>query len=213
MNARVRERIDDHRLGELDDEMTVGELYGMQTFDQSLVQLYRNGLVERTDAVAHASAPGEMRFSLDRADLDRERAVSRTGADAGHRRPVRRHGACSGLTLLLVVVEGTRPSNAAREQRRAGVEHVLELRAGTVVRATTACAVGAGAGVGGSGWRTGRVERQPRSCRVRRGVRVRGARSSGRDGAGARVSMRCRRAHPQPRLDPAPIEQVPAPRR
>src|SRR4029078_11123530 len=56
--------------------MTVAELYGMQTFDQSLVQLYRNGLVEREDAVAHASAPGEMRFSLDRADLDRERAVN-----------------------------------------------------------------------------------------------------------------------------------------
>jgi hypothetical protein len=55
--------------------MTVGELYGMQTFDQSLVQLYRNGLVERDDAVAHSSAPGEMRFALDRADLERERAV------------------------------------------------------------------------------------------------------------------------------------------
>ena len=54
--------------------MIVGELYGMQTFDQSLVQLYRNGLVERVDAVAHSSAPGEMRFSLDRADLERERA-------------------------------------------------------------------------------------------------------------------------------------------
>jgi hypothetical protein len=55
--------------------MLVGELYGMQTFDQSLVQLYRNGLVERADAVAHASAPGEMRFALDRADLERERAA------------------------------------------------------------------------------------------------------------------------------------------
>ena len=72
-NARVRERIEEHRLAELEDEMTVGELYGMQTFDQSLVQLYRNGLVERADAIAHASAPGEMRFSLDRADLERER--------------------------------------------------------------------------------------------------------------------------------------------
>ena len=61
---------------ELDEEMTVGELYGMQTFDQSIVNLYRNGLVERTDAVAHASAPGEMRFACDRADLDRERAVA-----------------------------------------------------------------------------------------------------------------------------------------
>jgi twitching motility protein PilT len=75
VNARVRERIAEGRLAELEDEMTVGELYGMQTFDQSLVQLYRNGLVERTDAVAHAAAPGEMRFSLDRADLERERAV------------------------------------------------------------------------------------------------------------------------------------------
>jgi twitching motility protein PilT len=75
VNTRVRERIEENRLGELEDEMTVGELYGMQTFDQSLVQLYRNGLVERVDAVAHSTAPGEMRFSLDRADLDRERAV------------------------------------------------------------------------------------------------------------------------------------------
>ena len=54
------ERIEEHRLSELEDEMTVGELYGMQTFDQSLVQLYRNGLVERVDAVAHSSAPGEI---------------------------------------------------------------------------------------------------------------------------------------------------------
>jgi twitching motility protein PilT len=75
-NARVRERIAEHRLSELEDEMTVGDLYGMQTFDQSLVQLYRNGLVERGDAVAHAAAPGEMRFSLDRADLERERSVA-----------------------------------------------------------------------------------------------------------------------------------------
>ncbi len=76
VNARVRERIAGHRLSELEEEMTVGELYGMQTFDQSLVQLYRNGLVERGDAVAHSSAPGEMRFSLDRADMERDNAVT-----------------------------------------------------------------------------------------------------------------------------------------
>jgi len=75
VNTRVRERIGESRLDELEKEMTVGELYGMQTFDQSLVQLYRNGLVERVDAVAHSTAPGEMRFALDRADLERERGV------------------------------------------------------------------------------------------------------------------------------------------
>jgi twitching motility protein PilT len=75
VNSRVRERIEEQRLDELVDEMIAGELYGMQTFDQSLVQLYRNGLVDRTDAVAHAGTPNEMRFALDRADLDRDRAV------------------------------------------------------------------------------------------------------------------------------------------
>jgi twitching motility protein PilT len=72
VNTRVRERIaDPARLGELEDEMTHGDLYGMQTFDQSLVHLYRNGLVASDDAIAHANAASEMRFSLDRADLER----------------------------------------------------------------------------------------------------------------------------------------------
>lgn len=72
VNTRVRERITDpERLGELEDEMVHGDLYGMQTFDQSLVHLYRNGLVARDDAIAHANAASEMRFSLDRADLER----------------------------------------------------------------------------------------------------------------------------------------------
>ena len=71
-NTRVRERIaDPQRLSELDDEMVHGDLYGMQTFDQSLVHLYRNGLVARDDAIAHANAASEMRFSCDRADLER----------------------------------------------------------------------------------------------------------------------------------------------
>src|SRR5207247_3518808 len=57
VNSRVRERIaDPDRLAELDAEMAHGDLYGMQTFDQSLVHLYRNGLVARDDAVAHANA-------------------------------------------------------------------------------------------------------------------------------------------------------------
>ena len=74
VNARVRERLaDPNRLSELDDEMTQGDLYGMQTHDQSLLHLYRNGLVEREAALEHANAPSEMRFALDRADHDRAR--------------------------------------------------------------------------------------------------------------------------------------------
>ena len=72
-NSRVAERILDPELShELDHEMASGDLYGMQTFDQSLMQLYRAGLIARTDALAHANEPAEMRFELDRADFDRE---------------------------------------------------------------------------------------------------------------------------------------------
>ena len=68
VNARVRERIaDPARLAELEHEMTHGDLYGMQTFDQSLVQLYRNGLVASDDALAHA-------------DVGRARCASRSTA-------------------------------------------------------------------------------------------------------------------------------------
>jgi twitching motility protein PilT len=74
VNSRVRERVaDPARLAELADEMTHGDLYGMQTFDQSLVHLYGNGLIERDDAIAHSDASSEMRFALDRADLERQR--------------------------------------------------------------------------------------------------------------------------------------------
>lgn len=89
VNARVRERIHEQRLDELEEEMTLGELYGMQTFDQSLVQLYRNGLVDRGDAVAHARAPGEMRFLLDHADLERDRAVMTVPSMASPPEPAR----------------------------------------------------------------------------------------------------------------------------
>jgi twitching motility protein PilT len=87
VNSRVRKHILEDDALRLEEEMTVGELYGMQTFDQSLVQLYRNGLVASDDAIAHANSASEMRFSLDRADLEREReplpsSVTSPGAPA-----------------------------------------------------------------------------------------------------------------------------------
>jgi twitching motility protein PilT len=72
VNSRVAERIGrPDRLGELAREMADGDLYGMQTFDQSLLRLYQGGLVTREDALAHADEPSEMRFEVDRADFER----------------------------------------------------------------------------------------------------------------------------------------------
>ncbi len=74
-NARVAQRIaEPDRLPELEEEMAQGDLYGMQTFDQSVVLLYRNGLITRNDAVAAAREPSEMRFAVDRADFERQQA-------------------------------------------------------------------------------------------------------------------------------------------
>ena len=55
--------------------MAGGDLYGMQRFDQSLTQLYRDGMVSRADALEHADEPGELRFTLDRADFERGQAA------------------------------------------------------------------------------------------------------------------------------------------
>ena len=71
----------------------------MQTFDQSLMQLYRDGLIGRTDALAHADEPGEMRFALDRADFERERR--RAPPDAARSQPSRAHAAAGGARVGL----------------------------------------------------------------------------------------------------------------
>jgi twitching motility protein PilT len=71
-NARVAQRIaEPGRLHELQAEMEQGDLYGMQCNDASVLELYRNGLITRSDAVAASREPSEMRFALDRADFER----------------------------------------------------------------------------------------------------------------------------------------------
>jgi twitching motility protein PilT len=83
-NARVVERLaDPDRTDELEQEMVQGDLYGMQSFDQSLVQLYSMGLVSQSDAIAHARRPAEVRFELDRADFERAQTPSPQWEAAG----------------------------------------------------------------------------------------------------------------------------------
>ena len=51
------------------DIIEEGEYYGMQTFDQSLFGLYRDGLVSLRDAMAVASNPHDFRIALQTAGL------------------------------------------------------------------------------------------------------------------------------------------------
>ncbi|MDQ3947234.1 MAG: PilT/PilU family type 4a pilus ATPase [Actinomycetota bacterium] len=53
--------------GELEQVIAEGEYYGMQTFDQSLFGLHKNGLIGLRDALAAASHPHELRIALQQA--------------------------------------------------------------------------------------------------------------------------------------------------
>jgi len=54
---------------ELEQIIAEGEYYGMQTFDQSLFGLYKNGLIGLRDALATASHPHDLRIALQQAGL------------------------------------------------------------------------------------------------------------------------------------------------
>ena len=46
-----------------------GEFYGMQTFDQALLGLYRDGVVGFDDAMSAASNPHDFRIAVQQAGL------------------------------------------------------------------------------------------------------------------------------------------------
>jgi twitching motility protein PilT len=72
MTGRIFDRIVDPEQGQesIEDIIADGEYYGMQTFDQSLFALYKNGLVGLRDAMAAASHPHDFRIALQSAGLD-----------------------------------------------------------------------------------------------------------------------------------------------
>src|SRR5947209_15040207 len=70
MTGRIFERIVDPESSESIEEIIgEGEYYGMQTFDQSLFNLYKNGLVSLRDAMSVASHPHDFRIALQQAGL------------------------------------------------------------------------------------------------------------------------------------------------
>ena len=70
MTGRVFDRVVDPEGGEsIEEVIAEGEYYGMQTFDQSLFNLYKNGMVSLRDALATASHPHDFRIALQQAGL------------------------------------------------------------------------------------------------------------------------------------------------
>lgn len=70
MNGRIFDMISNPEQTHLiQDVIAEGEFYGMQTFDQSLLMMYRNGLVELEDAIAVANNPHDFQIMVRQAGL------------------------------------------------------------------------------------------------------------------------------------------------
>ena len=67
ITSRIFDRIVEQRDAPMDlgDVISDGEYYGMHTLDQSLMQLFGDGLITRREALAHAVNPVELRASLE----------------------------------------------------------------------------------------------------------------------------------------------------
>ncbi len=72
---------------DLEQVIADGEYYGMQTFDQSLLTLYRSGRVGRREVLANASRPHDLRLQLEQYELARRQeefdAIDAQPAEAG----------------------------------------------------------------------------------------------------------------------------------
>jgi twitching motility protein PilT len=50
---------------EIEEIIADGEYYGMQTFDQSLLGLYKRGLIDLREALAASSRPHDLRLMIE----------------------------------------------------------------------------------------------------------------------------------------------------
>ena len=55
---------------EIEDIIAEGEYYGMQTFDQSLLGLYRNGTIDLREAIAASTTPHDLRLMIEQHTME-----------------------------------------------------------------------------------------------------------------------------------------------
>jgi twitching motility protein PilT len=67
VNGRIQQAIlDPVQTSDIDEIMAEGEYYGMQTFDQSLANLLRDGVIDLREAMNAASNPHDLKVRLER---------------------------------------------------------------------------------------------------------------------------------------------------
>ncbi len=65
-NARIESLIADGRDSEITDAIAEGkDIYGMQTFDQALLDLYTRGVIDESEALVNATNRGDLKMQID----------------------------------------------------------------------------------------------------------------------------------------------------
>jgi len=64
VTAHVKKLIEENKIGEIQAAIAKGNFYGMQTFNQSLVKLAKEGLAKQEDVLAAASNPDDVLLAL-----------------------------------------------------------------------------------------------------------------------------------------------------
>ncbi len=60
----VRKQIEDSKSAEIIQALQKGQFYGMQTFNQSLVKLFKDGLASEAEVLSAASSPDDLKLAL-----------------------------------------------------------------------------------------------------------------------------------------------------
>lgn len=60
----VRKQIEDNKSVEIIQALQKGQFYGMQTFNQSLVKLFKDGLASEAEVLAAASSPDDLKLAM-----------------------------------------------------------------------------------------------------------------------------------------------------
>ncbi len=55
---------------EIEQIIAEGEYYGMQTFDQSLLSLYKHGVIDLREAIAASTTPHDLRLMIEQHTME-----------------------------------------------------------------------------------------------------------------------------------------------